>query len=72
MTLLDRITWTVNICNESQGKNKKSDSIQYQYIQKLRQEDYWIVFDDDSSYEIADIVTFKLYLYRFLSPEIFR
>lgn len=59
MTLLDRIAWTVNICNESQGKNKKSDSIQYQYIQKLKQEDYWIVFDDDSSYEIADIVTFK-------------
>jgi superfamily II DNA or RNA helicase len=59
MKLLDRIAWRVNICNESQGKDKKQDSIQYQYIQKLKQEDHWIVFDDDSSYEIADIVTFK-------------
>lgn len=57
------IAWNwdgVNLSNESQGVNpKKTDSIQYKVISKLKQEDYDIIYDDDYSGEIADVVTIK-------------
>lgn len=56
---IDQVDWSVNIRCESQGENKKSDSIQYATIQRLMQDGYWIIFDDDGPNEIADIVAFK-------------
>lgn len=56
------IQWSwenVNIQKESQGLTKEKDSIQYYTIQKLLSGDYDVIFDDDASGEIADIVTVK-------------
>ncbi|HIG96006.1 hypothetical protein A3D62_02475 [Candidatus Kaiserbacteria bacterium RIFCSPHIGHO2_02_FULL_49_11] len=44
---------------ESQGVNKRQDSIQYKVIQKLVAEDYEVVFNDDGSGEAADIVAIR-------------
>lgn len=54
--------WTgVDLKKESQKLTKISDSIQYKMIQDLiSSSDYNIIFDDDSSGEAADIVTFKV------------
>lgn len=54
--------WTgVNIKVESQKLTRKSNSIQFKMIQDLISSGvYNIVFDDDSSGEAADIVTFKV------------
>ncbi|MGE7673491.1 DEAD/DEAH box helicase [Lysinibacillus sp. NPDC094403] len=50
----------VNIAKESQYvKPKREDSIQYAMIQKLKVGDYHIIYDDDGSGEIADIITIK-------------
>ena len=57
--LIEKNTWSVNIRNESQGENRDKDTIQYQVIQRLLQDRYWIIFDDDGANEIADIVAFK-------------
>lgn len=53
--------WTgVNLSNESQHvKPKITDSIQYHVIKKLIAEDNDIVYDDDYSGEIADVVAIK-------------
>ncbi|MGO4889963.1 DEAD/DEAH box helicase [Anaerobacillus sp. MEB173] len=49
-----------DIAKESQQvKPKRSNSIQYQFINKLKSEGYHIIYDDDGSGEIADIVTIK-------------
>lgn len=56
---LKRMSWKVNIRNESQGEEKKVDSIQFAMIQHLKLDAYWIIFDDDGPNEIADIVAFK-------------
>src|SRR5699024_5552847 len=48
--------WYANICNESQGIQKDKTSIQYQVIEKLKKEKYWMIFDDDGSNEIADVI----------------
>lgn len=57
------ITWDwtgVNINEESEKfENIVTTSIQYHCFQKLLVEDYDIVFNDDDSGEIADIVTIK-------------
>ncbi|MFL9485105.1 DEAD/DEAH box helicase [Chitinophagaceae bacterium LWZ2-11] len=57
------IAWNwggVNLRNESQGVTpKKIDSIQYKVIQQLIREDFDIIYDDDYSGEIADVVTIK-------------
>ncbi|WP_394776130.1 hypothetical protein [Flavobacterium sp.] len=48
------------LSNEAQGVNpKKTDSIQYKVINQLKQGYYDIIYDDDYSGEIADIVTIK-------------
>jgi superfamily II DNA or RNA helicase len=50
----------VDLRVESQDVNpKKVDSIQFHCIQRLKKGNYDIIFDDDASGEIADIVTIK-------------
>jgi superfamily II DNA or RNA helicase len=58
------ITWNwtgVSLEKESQHVNPKiTDSIQYRVIQELKKDKYDIIYDDDYSGEIADIITMKL------------
>ncbi|KNY29539.1 DEAD/DEAH box helicase [Pseudobacteroides cellulosolvens] len=50
----------VDIRKESQGVLPKIvDSIQYYVIQELMKGDYDIIYDDDNSGEIADVITIK-------------
>jgi len=50
----------VDLSKEAQGVVPlKTDSIQFRVIQTLQQNDYDIIYDDDGSGEIADIVTIK-------------
>lgn len=50
----------VDIAKESQRVNpKREDSIQYHMIEYLKNTDCQIVYDDDGSGEIADIITIK-------------
>lgn len=54
--------WTgVDFSKESQGIEKRKDSIQYRMIQTLKSAtpSYSIIFDDDGAGEIADIVTLR-------------
>jgi superfamily II DNA or RNA helicase len=55
--------WTgVDLSNESQGVSPLiTDSIQYRVISKLITQDFDIVYDDDNSGEIADIIAIKQY-----------
>lgn len=57
------ISWNwdgVNLRNEAQGvQPKKVDSIQYKVIEQLKQEDFDIIYDDDYSGEIADVIAIK-------------
>ncbi|PWI28873.1 hypothetical protein DI383_14465 [Flavobacteriaceae bacterium LYZ1037] len=57
------IAWdwsNVDLSKEAQGVVPlRTDSIQYATIQKLIAEDYDIVYDDDYSGEIADVITIK-------------
>jgi superfamily II DNA or RNA helicase len=59
--LLIPYDWSnTNIAKESQQvKPRRTDSIQYQFIKKLKLEDYHIIYDDDGSGEIADVITIK-------------
>ncbi|HWO78429.1 MAG TPA: DEAD/DEAH box helicase family protein [Bacillus sp. (in: firmicutes)] len=54
-----RWDWSgTNIRKESQGDLKEKDSIQYKVIEFLkRNTDYSVIFDDDNSGEIADVIT---------------
>lgn len=58
ITALD---WSgTNIKKESQGVTRDPESIQYRIVQDLlKAREYDIIFDDDGSGEIADIVTIK-------------
>lgn len=59
---LVKIDWekyNVDITKESQGRDRKIDTIQYATINNLVDQDATIIFDDDGSGEIADIVTIK-------------
>lgn len=52
----------VSLEKESQHVNPKiTDSIQYKVIEELKKDNYDIIYDDDYSGEIADVVTFKLH-----------
>jgi superfamily II DNA or RNA helicase len=53
--------WTgIDLSKESQKVNPKiTDSIQYRCIEILRRADYDVIYDDDYSGEIADIITVK-------------
>ena len=58
---IERWDWDhVNLNHESQDVFPKvTDSIQYSLIQRLLKGDYDIVYDDDNSGEIADVITIK-------------
>jgi len=55
--------WTkINLSKESQGIEPKiTDSIQYKVISDLKNTDVDIIYDDDYSGEIADVITMKLH-----------
>lgn len=55
---IEPINWTVNIKTESEGIGRNTDSIQYQIIERIR-DDYDIIVNDDGSGEVADIVAFR-------------
>ncbi|MEA4809382.1 hypothetical protein SDC9_25944 [bioreactor metagenome] len=59
------ITWNwhgVSLEKESQHVSPKiTDSIQYKVIEELKKDNYDIIYDDDYSGEIADVVTLKLH-----------
>ncbi|RJG20500.1 DEAD/DEAH box helicase [Paenibacillus thiaminolyticus] len=50
----------VNIKCESQGRERKTDSIQYATIHNIVDQTSDIIFDDDGSGEIADVVSVKI------------
>jgi superfamily II DNA or RNA helicase len=54
--------WTgIDLNIESQDCNpKKTNSIQYRVIELIKAGDYDVIFDDDGSGEIADVVTLKV------------
>lgn len=57
------INWTdlgVDIKSESQGKGRKTDSIQYATIHHIVDQTADIIFDDDGPGEIADVVSVKI------------
>lgn len=60
--LIQTWDWTgIDLSVEAQGVNpKKTNSIQYRSLEILKASDYDIVYDDDGSGEIADIVTLKI------------
>lgn len=62
--LEDRLTvwdWTgTDIRVESQGLERRADSIQYRVIQELKKTDLDIIFDDDGSGEFADVIGMKI------------
>ncbi|OCA86008.1 helicase [Bacillus sp. FJAT-27225] len=59
--LLIPYDWSqTDIAKESQQvKPLRTDSIQYQFIEKLKLEDYHIIYDDDGKGEISDVLTIK-------------
>lgn len=59
--LLIPFDWSeTNIAKEAQQVNPiRTDSIQYQFIKQLELEDFHIIYDDDGSGEIADVLTIK-------------
>lgn len=61
--ILFAIDWNgynVNIKVESQGRGRKTDSIQYATIHKIVDQKSDIIFDDDGAGEIADVVSVKI------------
>lgn len=59
--LIETWDWTgIDIKKESQGINKEPNSIQYRVIEKLKDDNYDVIFDDDNSGEIADIIAVKV------------
>jgi len=53
--------WTgTNIRVESQGAERRPDSIQYRVIRELQKEDFDIIFDDDGTGEFADVIAIKI------------
>jgi len=50
----------VNIKSESQGRRRKSDTIQYATIHNIVDQTSDIIFDDDGSGEIADVISVKI------------
>lgn len=53
--------WTgIDISKEGQGVDPKiTNSIQYKVIQELKKDDFDIIYDDDYSGEIADVIAIK-------------
>lgn len=61
-THLIGLDWSgINLAVESQGKERRPDSIQARMIEQLKSLASWdVVLDDDLSYEIADIVALRV------------
>jgi superfamily II DNA or RNA helicase len=51
---------SVNLKSESQGEDRRTDSIQYHVLRQLKQGGYDLLFDDDSAGEAADIIAIKI------------
>ncbi|WP_303311235.1 DEAD/DEAH box helicase [Hymenobacter sp. BT730] len=49
----------VDLTKESQGRQRTPHTVQHHTIQRLKQANYDIIFDDDDKGEAADIVTIK-------------
>ena len=45
---------------ESQGADKRSDSIQFRVIEELQKEDFAIIYDDDGTGEFADVIAIRI------------
>jgi superfamily II DNA or RNA helicase len=58
---IETIDWTgIDLSKEAMGVNPKiENSIQYRMVEHLLQTDYDIIYDDDYSGEIADLLTIK-------------
>lgn len=57
---LKAIDWSgVDFKSESQGKERKKDSVQFRIAELIKHDDYEIIFDDDASYEAADIIAIQ-------------
>ncbi|MER9421669.1 DEAD/DEAH box helicase family protein [Mesorhizobium sp. M0317] len=57
------VTWDwagTNPRIESQGPERRPDSVQYRVIQELKKSDYDIIFDDDGTGEFADVIAIKV------------
>ena len=53
--------WTgTNPRVETQGPERRSDSVQYRVVQELKKGDYDIIFDDDGTGEFADLISIKI------------
>jgi hypothetical protein len=53
--------WTgTNLRVESQGIERRSDSIQYRVIEELKKDDFEVIFDDDGTGEFADVIAIKV------------
>jgi superfamily II DNA or RNA helicase len=60
-TKIETLNWTgTDIHKESQGTEKDQTSVQARMIRELRGRGYAILFDDDSSGEVADIVAIRI------------
>jgi superfamily II DNA or RNA helicase len=57
---IDWKKFKVNIKSESQGRGRKTDSIQYATIHNIVDQGSDIIFDDDGAGEIADVVAVKI------------
>jgi superfamily II DNA or RNA helicase len=60
ITAIDWNEFKVDIKSESQGRGRKTDSIQYATIHKIVDQTSDIIFDDDGAGEIADVVSVKI------------
>jgi hypothetical protein len=49
-----------NIRKESQGTEKRADSVQAKVIRELRTRDYHMIIDDDGKGEVADVVAIRI------------
>lgn len=49
-----------NIRVESQGPEKRADSIQFRVIEELKKDDFDIIFDDDGTGEFADVIAMRV------------
>ncbi len=50
----------INIRKESQGISKDEDTIQFKVIESIKDNGYNLIFDDDESGEISDIIAIKV------------
>lgn len=58
---IDVADWTgIDIRKESQGIGREADSVQRRVIEILLGEDWDILFDDDASYEAADVIAIRM------------